>query len=390
MKNLAYRSVKEAALGGKRVIIRTDFDVSFRDGKIEEDFRIRANLETIQLVLHSGGRARIVAHRGRPKGKKQEAFSMRPIARRLSRLLKRKVVVVDDPFQESEYLRYDHSSDILVFENIRFWPEEEKNSVSLARGLARWGDLYVNEAFASSHRDHASMVALARLLPAYAGLHFIKEIQCLSDVFEHLKRPLVAVLGGAKLETKLPLIRRFLKEADYVLIGGALANTLLFLQGREVGKSVVDHDTVMPRAMLSDKKLCLPVDVVTTRTMKSGSGVRMTKTDNVATDEYIVDIGSETTRIFSDIAKKAGTIVWNGPLGYTEEKQSAQGTRTFAQAMAKGKAFTVVGGGDSIAVLNRYKLLKHFSFVSTGGGAMLEFLAGKKLVALEALKKFKV
>ena len=384
---LTYRSIKEASLGGKRVIVRTDFDVAFRDGKIDEDFRIRANVETLQLILHSGGRVRMITHRGRPEGRKQAALSIRPIATHLSRLLRRSVVVVDNPFDESAYIRHDDSSDILIFENIRFWPGEEKNDVLFERWLAKWGDLYVNEAFASSHRSHASMTALARLLPAYAGLHLMKEVGCLSSIFENPERPIVAILGGAKLETKLPLIRRFLKEADYVLIGGALANTLFSLRGFTVGKSVADHNVVMPKAMFSNKKLYLPSDVVATRTLKSDSGIRRTEADHVSPDEYIVDIGPKTIRIFSDIAAKAGTIVWNGPLGYVEEKKSAEGTRKFAQAVAKMKAFKVVGGGDSIAVLSRYKLLRHFSFVSTGGGAMLEFLAGKKLPGLEALKK---
>lgn len=382
-------SIRQASLKGKRVIIRADFDVTMRGNRIADDFRILRVLPTIRLVLQKGGKVRIVSYRGRPHGVRNPLLGMKDIARFLERRLKRKIIFLPDILDEDAFIRHNDSSSIIFFENIRFWPEEEKNDNKFARKISLWGDLFVNEAFANTHRNHACVTTLARLLPSYAGLQLEAEITNLSALFHSPQKPFVAVLGGAKLETKLPLIHRFLSSADHVLLGGALANTLFALKGLRVGKSIVSDDFMRNeiKKILKHKKLCLPVDVVAAGDLNGSSGYRVVRPDEVKETEYIVDVGPETAALFSSIARSAKTLVWNGPLGYVETAPFAKGTKIFAQSLTLLKAFKAVGGGDTIAVLRQYRLLAHFTHVSTGGGAMLEFLAGKKLPGIEALKR---
>lgn len=382
-------SIQQASLKGKRVIIRADFDVTMRGNRILDDFRILSVLPTIRLILHKGGKVRIISYRGRPQGVRDAELSMKSIARFLERRLKRKVIFLPDILDEAACIRHKDSSSVIFFENIRFWPEEEKNDKEFARKVSRWGDIFVNEAFANAHRDHACITTLARLLPSYAGLHLETEIANLSALFHLPPKPFVAVLGGAKLETKLPLIHQFLSSADRVLLGGALANTLFAVEGRQIGKSVISNDYMAceMKKILKHKKLYLPVDVVVAASFNGSSGYRVVRPNEVKDTEYIVDVGPETVALFSSIARNAKTLVWNGPLGYVETAAFAKGTKVFAQSLALLKAFKVVGGGDTTGVLRQYRLLANFTHVSTGGGAMLEFLAGKKLPGIEALKR---
>ena len=370
-----------------RVIVRADFDVPIRGGKVQDDTRIRAHEATLRALASRSARIRIVAHRGRPGGIHDSGLSLAPASRALSRLLRRRVVLASDPFSSAAYERFNDTEDIVVFENIRFWPGEEKNAAAFARSLAQWGDSYVNEAFANCHRVHASMVGLPKLLPAFAGIHLADEVAALGRVMKNPKRPLVAILGGAKIETKLPLITRFLRDADHVLIGGALANTIFSYMGKRVGKSRIDKGVRMKKLLFSHKKLCIPDDVVVTSRLAAGSAYRVCGVDDVALDEYIVDIGPATQTRFASYIRAARTVVWNGPMGLAEIPAFAAGTKVLSSAVARSRAFSVVGGGDTIAALRRLKILSAFSHVSTGGGAMLEFLAGEKLSALELLKK---
>ena len=388
---------------GTRVLVAVNLDVAMAGGKIRDDFKIREAVPTLKFILRKGGRVRIVSYLGRPGGKVVSDLSMRPVARRLARLLKRKVVFLSDPFDSVTFSRYRDASDILFFENTRFWPGEEENSKYFAARLGRWGDLYINEAFAHSHRAHASVSALSRILPAYAGLHLEREVRALESLLTHPRRPFVAVLGGAKLETKLPLIRRFLRDADAVLVGGALANTILALRGDIVGKSLISVGTNPNLRLLQHKKLHLPTDAAVIRSpneVSLASLMREAKLTSrpmsnricpiraVKNNEYIMDIGFDTQKRFAALLQEAGTIVWNGPLGFAEVSVFAKGTIAVAKAIrSRRRAFTVVGGGDTIAALGRYNLLKGFSHISTGGGAMLEFLAGKKPSGLEALRQ---
>ena len=371
--------------------MRADCDVAIRHGRITDDFRIRALLPTLRFILRRGGFVRIVSYLGRPGGRVHEELSMRPIARRLAQLLNRKVVFIANPFDSAVRRRLRDTNQILFFENIRFWPEEEKNDPKFARAFAQWGDIFVNEAFANTHRAHALVVAITRFLPSFAGLQLMREIEALAHIHRNPKRPFVAIVGGAKIETKLPLIWKFLHEADHVLIGGALANTIFAYQKKDVGASVIDHHVYAALGkgkFLKNKKLILPSDLVIAPSLHADAPIHVIATGQpVNQDEYIVDIGPKSQKQFTAILKDAKTVVWNGPLGLAEIRQFAGGTKTIAHFLRTLKAFKMVGGGDTVAILNRYNLLKGFSHVSTGGGAMLEYLAGKKLPGIEALKR---
>lgn len=344
------RTLPEANIKkGTRVIVRADLDVGVKNGKVTDDLRIRAGLPTIKYLLHRGASIRIIGHLGRPQGKRDKKFSLEPVALQLGKMLKRKIVFLSYPFSERSR-KYPDSRNIIFFENIRFWPQEIENQISFARRIAKWGGVYVNDAFANSHRKETSMVALAGLLPSYAGLRLAKEVAVLESVLKSPRRPLVVVIGGAKLDTKLPVVDHFIKVADSILVGGAIANELLLKRPRK-----------------DSKKVLLPLDGI-----DNGSG-------------GFKDIGPKTINLFLSLLSRANTIVWNGPLGHAEIPRFAKGTKAVARALARSSAFTVVGGGDTIAILRKYRLLQGFDHVSTGGGAMLEFLAGKKLPGIEAL-----
>lgn len=373
-----------------RVLIRIDGDVAMEKGHITDDFRIRQALPTIQIALSHGASVRIISHRGRPHGKALPAFTQRPVALCLSKLLKKKVVFVKDPFAKDVFQKLNFSDSILLFENLRFWKGEEENSESFAHELARWGDVYINDAFSNCHRTHASMVAIARELSSYVGMNLQQELATLGRVMTNPDHPFVAILGGAKLETKVPLIKRFLKSADHVLIGGAIVNTVFAALGLEVGKSLVDKNQQGVARLIANKKLHLPSDVVVTKSLTSVSTIRSCSRDNVADDEYIVDIGPKAAKEFSSLLAGSNMIVWNGPMGFAEVPRFAQGTIRVAKAIGHAHGFKLVGGGDTIALLRTYHALRGFTHASTGGGAMLEMLAGKKLPALEALKKSKI
>lgn len=383
------RTLKNASLAGKRVLLRIDCNIGIKSAVSFDDYRIRQVLPTIRYLLKRKAFVRILAHRGRPRGRAVSSLSTKIIARHFQQFLRKKVIFVKDPVSAALYKKYHFSSDILFFENVRFWPGEEKNSVSFARDLARWGDLYVNDAFSNSHRNHASVAALARLLPSYAGFHFEKEIKNLSRLLaRHPARPFVAVFGGAKMATKLPLIRRFVKKADTIIIAGALANMFFDLRGLEIGKSLVEKsgERLITPSLLYHKKNILPVDVRVARSMNAKRS-RVCRVHDISPREMIVDIGPESSRFFASVVKGARTIVWNGPFGYVENPRFARGTKEFAQAVGRLSAYSVVGGGDSVSFLKNYMSLKKFSYISTGGGAMLQFLAGDKLPGVEALKK---
>lgn len=382
------RIIREADIQkGMRVIVRADLDVGVKNGKIADDFRLRAGMPTLRYLIRRGARIRIVGYLGRPQGKRDEKLTLEPIARRLRVLLGQKVILLSNPFGRETMQRYQQSPEILLFENIRFWPEEISNSPSFARRIARWGDCYVNDAFANCHRREASLVAVPKLLPSYAGLHLVDEIAALERVMKNPRRPFVAIIGGAKIETKLPLIKRFLRDADRVLVGGALANVLFAAAGKSIGKSRTDAMAAEAITFLKSKKMVLPHDVVAAEELAALAVRRICSPDDVGGDEYIADIGPGTRAFFAGIIREAGTVIWNGPMGFVEVSAYGAGTRAVAEAARDKKIFSVVGGGDTIAALKRLRMLQGFSHISTGGGAMLAFLAGEKLPGLGALKK---
>ena len=345
--------LKEAPIKkGTRVILRADLDVGVKKGRVIDDFRIQAGIPTIKYLLRRGAKIRIMGYLGRPQGRMNKKLSLKPVARQLERLLKKRVIFLADPLSKKNIRKYLDAKDIILFENVRFWPEEKENNVSFARGFAKWGDTYVNDAFANSHRRESSIVALAGLLPSYAGLRLAKEISILEMVMKKPRRPLVVAIGGAKPETKLPILGHFLKDADKILVGGAVANELLLKGSHKINRKII-----FPRDGAKNER----------------GGFE--------------DIGPETVRLFTPTLLKAGTIIWNGPLGRVEVPEFAKGTKEVARAIARSNAFTIIGGGDTIAFLRKYRMLRKFDNVSTGGGAMLEFLAGKRLPGIEALKR---
>lgn len=364
---------------GMRVLVRADFDVALDGGIIADASRIEAVLPTVRFLLEHKAKVRLIAHLGRPDGVRRDGFGLAPVARFLSSALKRDVSLVADPFGSDL-----PDADIMLFENLRFWPGEEGNDPAFASALAVHGDIYVNEAFAA-YRGHASVVLLPRLLPAYAGFHLVQEVEALEHVLERPEHPFVAVLGGAKIETKLPLILRFLRDADAVIVGGALANTIFALRGNTIGKSRADMTNIDDLSFLASPKLVLPSDVLVAPRLAAGASPTPRQIGEVRDDEYIADIGPETVRGCVALLKDAKTIVWNGPLGYAEVPEFSGGSRALADVILASGGFTVVGGGDTLALLARYDIPKTFTHVSTGGGAMLAFLAGEPLPGLVAL-----
>ena len=329
-------SIEEVNVSGKRVVVRCDFDVPLQNGKIEDESRIKNVLPTLEILLEKGAALVLVSHAGRPD-KPDSNLSLKPVQEALEKILNQKIT-----FQEK--LQISSEAKINLLENIRFWHEEEKNNEEFAKKLASLGEVYVNESFATSHRAHASIVGIPKFLPSYAGISLSREVKELKKILEHPARPLVAIIGGAKLETKTPAIYNLAKIADKVLVGGKL--------------------------MFEAERRSLPENVVVAH-------------DDIETK----DIGQNSINLFGELIGDASTIVWNGPMGVFEEDKYMKGTKEVAVSVIESKGYSVVGGGDTIAALNKLGLLDKINFVSMGGGAMLDFLAGKKLPGLEVLEK---
>ena len=392
--SFAKASVRDAEVAGKRVLVRVDFNVPLDGGRVADDTRIRAALPTIELLRERGASVVLVSHLGRPKGRVDEALSMRPVAERLGELLGTEVKLAPGVVgieAESESLGLN-SGDVMLLENVRFEPGETENDGDLADSLGRLADLYVNDAFGTAHRAHASTEGVAHRLPGYAGLLLEKEVEELGRVVESPRRPLVVVLGGAKVSDKVGVIDRFLELADRILIGGAMCFSFFRSQGSPTGDSLVEEEGVqlaaeaLDRARDSDCELDLPTDLVLGREfdaeteVKAGEGI-------VVPDGWMgLDIGPATATAYAEAIGAAGTVLWNGPMGAFELPPFAAGTRAVAEAVAASPATTVVGGGDSVAALQQFGLAEKVDWVSTGGGASLELLEGKKLPGVEALR----
>lgn len=393
-----YRTLENAEVQGKKVLVRAGFDVSIEDGKVLDTERIEAVIPTIQHILDNGGSVILLSHQGRPKGKRDMAFTQEPVTDVLKKLLKAKVTFVesctgDAAKNASESLK---PGEVIFLENLRFEPGEEKNDPELAKELASLGDMYVNDAFTNCHREHASMVALAELLPAYAGLQLTRELQHLTPVLEDPVHPLVLLISGAKMETKIPVIEGFLSRGDDVLLGGCIANTFLAARGFNVAASKFE-EAFIPKAqeeMLESEKpnharIHSPIDVICA-TSPDAEAVVDVPVENVEGDMMILDIGAATVERYAKAIEKAGMIVWNGPVGFYEKEAFSSGTKKLAELIAeatKNGATSIIGGGDTLDFHSRYGMpLSAYSFVSTGGGAMLEFLSGKRFPALRALE----
>jgi len=387
------RSVQEIDCEGKRVLVRVDFNVPLDDGRVTDDTRIRAALPTLELLRERGAALVLVSHLGRPKGKVDPELSMKPVGERLAELLGAEVkqapaVVGEDVETMAAGLS---PGDVLLLENVRFEPGETENDPALAEALGGLADLYVNDAFGAAHRAHASTEGVAHRLPGYAGLLLESEVDELTRVVESPQRPLVVVLGGAKVSDKVGVIDRFLEVADSVLIGGAMCFSFFRAQGIAIGDSLVEEagvklaEEALRRAEESDCELMLPVDLVLGESFDAATERRESDGVEVPDGWMGLDVGPRTASAYAERVAAAGTVLWNGPMGAFELEPFAAGTRTVAEAVAAAPGTTVVGGGDAVAALHRFGLAEKVDWVSTGGGASLELLEGKKLPGVEAL-----
>jgi phosphoglycerate kinase len=388
-------SVRDLEVSGRRVFVRVDFNVPLRNGRVADDTRLRASLPTLRLILERGGRPVVASHLGRPKGRTVPEMSLGPVVAPLQTLVGAEVRLAPDCVgPEVEALAANPAPGrILLLENLRFHAGEEANDPAFVRALAGLADLYVNDAFGTAHRAHASVTGVAERLPhPAAGLLMAAEVEALVRLRDHPEKPYVAVLGGAKVSDKIDLIHNLMNQAGTILIGGAMAYTFLKARGVPVGNSRVEADRVehaaaiITRAMDAGVRLHLPVDHVVAATPEAGAAAQITDGPPIGDGLIGLDIGPQTRQAYAAEIRDARTIFWNGPLGLCEIDPYDEGTRTIARAVAAASAFSVVGGGDSIAAVNRLGLAPHFSHLSTGGGASLEFLAGVDLPGVRVLE----
>jgi phosphoglycerate kinase len=388
--------VDQIDLKGKRVFIRVDFNVP-QDEKyhITDDTRILLSLPTIRFVSEAGGKVILASHLGRPKGKKDPKFSLAPVAEKLSQLIGKKVALATDCIGEEVQKQIGgmKEGDILLLENLRFHPEEEKNEETFSKALASLCEVYVNDAFGTAHRAHASTEGMTRYVKTTAaGFLMMKEVESLEKALVNPQKPYVAILGGAKVSDKIGVIQNLLDKVTTLLIGGGMAYTFLKAEGFQIGKSLVEEEQIGFSLNLLEKakgkiKFLLPSDHIAAERMDVQAKREIVKNDKIPSGWVCLDIGPETVKTFSEEIQSAKTIVWNGPMGVFEMEPFSQGTFAIAKAIAKSSAFSIVGGGDSVAAVNQAGVSNRISHISTGGGASLEFLEGKKLPGIEALRR---
>ena len=389
-------TVRDIEVNGKRVLLRVDFNVPLdeKTGEITDDNRVRASLPTIKYLTEQGAKVILMSHLGRPKGKVVDGLRLAVVARRLSQLLGQSVGMASDCIgPEVEKLVADlNSGSVLLLENLRFHAEEEAGDASFAQALARLGDVFVNDAFGAAHRAHASISGIANYLPSVAGFLLEKEVENLGNILENPARPFASLLGGAKISDKVSMLENIMGKVDFLLIGGGMAATFLKAKSCEVGLSLVETEMLDTAASLMEKtgksgaRLLLPVDVVVADELNEEAKIEVVPVEKIAREKRIVDMGPQTISNFSQELRNCQTVFWNGPVGIFEIPRFAQGTQEIAQLLANLKATTVIGGGSTAEVVNEMGLADKMSFVSTGGGASLEFLSGEKLPGVEALQ----
>jgi len=372
-------------LSAKRVLIRQDLNVPIMDGEVTSDKRIQASLPTIIHAVKSGAKVMITSHLGRPTaGEFEQKFSLAPVARHLSKLLGQEVRLVSD-WLDGVAL---NNGEVVLCENVRFNEGEKENDEALSRRMADLCDICVQDAFGTAHRAHASTCGVVQFAPiACAGRLLVSELDALGKALDNPARPMVAIVGGSKVSTKLSVLESLSKIVDQLVVGGGIANTFIAAQGHVVGQSLCEHDLIpTAKALMEDCQILVPTDVVCGKEFSEFATAEIKSTTSIATDDMIFDIGPNSAQELAEILKNAGTIVWNGPLGVFEFDQFANGTEVVAQAIADSDAFSIVGGGDTLAAVSKYNIEDKVSYISTGGGAFLEFLEGKKLPVVAALE----
>lgn len=387
--------VTDLKVEGRQVLVRVDFNVPMKNGEITDDFRIQSSLKTIKYLIDQKARVILMSHLGRPKGEYKKEFSLAPVKTRLEELLGQDVVFIeattpanDLTIAASENLK---NGQVMLLENTRFSPGEEKNDPEFAKLLAKHADYFVNDAFGTAHRAHASNVGVSELLPSAAGFLVAKEIEYIKDNLDNPQRPFVAILGGAKVSDKIGVIENLLNKVNAILIGGAMANTFLKANGYDMGKSLVEDDKLeLAKSLIEKAKearvdLVLPVDVVVSESLDKPKGVKTVLLEDLPKDTMALDIGKMTINLFADKIKKAKLVIWNGPMGVFENEKFSKGTFEIAKAVAESDAISIIGGGDSALAVKLSGYEDKVSHVSTGGGASLEMMEGKELPGIAAI-----
>lgn len=388
------KTIEDISVESKKVLVRVDFNVPLNDkGEITDETRIQAALPTIKYLLDHKAKVILCSHLGRPKGEFKPEFSLAPVAKRLQMLLDTKVTFAKDVIGESadEAVAAVKDGEVVLLENLRYHKEETKNDPEFAKKLASYAEIFVNDAFGTAHRAHASTEGVTHYLPAVAGFLIKKELEFMGGALENPDRPFVAILGGAKIADKIPVIENLFNKVDCLIIGGGMANTFLAAQGYNMSKSLVDADSIalaselLKKAKLKGVKILLPIDVVAADEFNNDAKTVMVPVDSIPEGYMALDIGSSTRMIFAEEINRAKTVIWNGPMGVAEMPSFAGGTRAVAEAMAGTNATTIIGGGDSAAAVKNLGYGDKMSHISTGGGASLEFLEGKELPGIAAL-----
>lgn len=383
---LQLKQMSELDLAGKRVLIREDLNVPIKDGQVSSDARIRAALPSLQLALEQGARVLLMSHLGRPtEGEFAAQFSLQPVADHLADLLGQSVKLIAD-WQQGPELQ---PGELALLENVRFNPGEKADDETLARAYAGLCDVFVMDAFGTAHRAQASTHGVARFAPiACAGPLLVRELEALEQALANPKRPMMAVVGGSKVSTKLTVLETLAGQVDQLIVGGGIANTFLAAAGHAVGKSLCEHDLVgAAQALMAKTHIPLPTDVVTARELSETAPAETRAVDGVGEDDMILDIGPDSAAQMAEMLKQAGTILWNGPVGVFEFDQFAGGTEALSYAIAESQAFSVAGGGDTLAAIDKYGIADKVSYISTGGGAFLEYVEGKVLPAVAMLEQ---
>lgn len=387
-------NVKDINVKGKRVFCRVDFNVPMQDGQITDDTRIRAALPTIQYLVEQGAKLLLASHLGRPKGKVVEEMRLTPVAKRLSELLGKEVAKADEAYGDTVKAKVDamNEGDVLLLENVRFYPGEEKNEPELAKAFADLADIYVNDAFGAAHRAHASTEGVAHYLPSVSGFLMEKELDVLGKALSNPERPFTAIIGGAKVKDKIGVIENLLEKVDNLIIGGGLAYTFVKAQGHEIGKSLLEEDKIdlassfIKKAQEKGVNFYMPIDAVVADEFSENANTKVVSIEEIPAEWQALDIGPKTAELYSGVIKDSKLVIWNGPMGVFEMAKFEGGTKAVAEALAGSEGtYSVIGGGDSAAAVEKFNFADRMSHISTGGGASLEFMEGKALPGVVAL-----